>query len=192
MANITSLAEQLVQGGTAGAFEPQRKNNWFFIVPGLIERPIVVALETGFAPTQETEEQELHFLNEKKFYAGKTSWAEGSLSLKDFVDRGSATAMINWQQKIYSPQTGAVNFAKVYKINCSVQLFGPDGTLDREWSLLGCWPKSVNYGELDMTSAEKVVIQASIRYDKAIPTKVAALAGVPVNTGGIHGVGVAV
>ena len=172
MPDISSLAEQLVQGGSLGAFEPQRQNNWFFLVQdiGGRENEILLALDEGFLPAQSNEEIAINVLNKKLYVAGPRRYEAGSLVLRDYVDRDIAGLIENWQSVVY---TGGANDGRVglpadYKRTCVVQLFGPDGTALREWELDGCWPTSVKYGSLDMKSSDQVKIEVTIRYDEAV------------------------
>jgi len=159
-----------------GNYEVQRQNNWYFEVtpPSAgsndTKRVIELALDTGFLPTEHSEELEINFVNEKVYVAGKPLFDEGTLGLKDYVDQPVMKAISDWRKKVYDPETGKIGLAKDYKVDASVVLFAPDGTYRREWILRGCWPKDVVYGDtLDMSSNEMNKIQITIRYDKAIP-----------------------
>jgi hypothetical protein len=153
-----------------GAFEPQRQNNWLFSVnlPG--QEDITLGLESSALPSVAVEEIELHYLNIRRYVAGKAVYDTIPLVLKDMVDVGVASAIKEWHEQVYNPTTHKIGLARDYKKFADLILFGPDGDTERIWNLIGCWPISVNYGTLDMTSSEKVLIEATLRFDRAEST----------------------
>lgn len=173
MPNITSFAEQLAQGGDAGAFEPQRQNNWLFQFPSTLSSGdqllLLMSLDSGFLPKASNEEIEINVLNRKLYVAGPRRYEAGTLVLKDFVDKDTAGSLAVWHNSVYFPSSGGgtVFMPGDYKQNCSILLFAPNGSMQRVWTLAGCWPSSVDYGTLDMKSADFVSISVTIRYDEA-------------------------
>lgn len=159
-----------------GNYEPQRQNNWYFEVDppsqgdNDTKRVIELALDTGFLPVEQSDEIEVHFVNERVYIAGKPMYDAGSLVLKDYVDQAVMKAIADWRKTVYDPDTGKVGLAKDYKVGATIVLFAPDGTYARKWELSGCWPQQVTYGgTLDMSSSEINKIEITLRFDRARP-----------------------
>ncbi len=168
----------------AGFFEPQRQYDWSIEIPLDPQGDQIIimqSLESSNLPTESNEEIELHFANEVRYVAGKAIYETIPLILKDFVDQQTKNAMIRWRRRVYNPETGSVGLASDYKKNASLVLVGPNGETTRVWRLIGIWPQMVNYGPLDMTASEKVLIEATLRYDRAVPAE-----GLNTGLGGIN------
>ena len=92
---------------TLDAFEPQRSNNWSLEISGLpgggenLEN-IVMGLQTFQLPTETTEPVEIMYLNEKRTYAGRTTYDGGSLQLVDYIDRGVANTINAWVSFVFA------------------------------------------------------------------------------------------
>ena len=159
--------------GKSTGYEPQRQSNWGFqaTIPGGSTGAefISLAVEGASLPKLGLQPLELHYFNEVRYVAGKAVYEPVPLRLKDFVDVGVAAACVAWQQKTYDPNTGQIFFASKYKTEGALLLYGPDGVASRRWTLVGCWLMDFDPGALDMTSNEKVVMECTLRYDKALP-----------------------
>ncbi len=171
---VTS-ADHLVKGGTGGAYEPQRQNNFTFeiILDSKQQQELIsLALQNAFEPQEENEALEIPFWNEKVFYPGKASFsnAQSTINIIDFVDVPVRDVVLEWRRQVYDPETGKVGLAKNYKKEAKIRLYAPDGTLERSWTLKGVWPQSVNWNAtaLDYSGGEAVKIEVTLSYDKAI------------------------
>jgi hypothetical protein len=155
----------------AGGYEPQRQNHWIVQLglPGRDDEIIQFSAESSALPTVSVEEVELNYINIRRYAAGRAVYEVIPLVLKDMVDRGTADAMERWHERVYNPLTDQVGLAAGYKQEAQLILFGPNGSLERTWRLIGCWPLSVAYGALDYGSSDKVLIETQLRYDKALP-----------------------
>jgi len=129
-----------------------------------------LSLRQGFLPVLSNDEHEIPYGNERVYYAGKARVEPGTLILGDYVDRDIAGIIWNWRLSVYNPATGQVNYASQYKKQASLLVAASDGTVQRQWQLIGTIPLAVNFGDLDMASSDQVLIQVSLRYDKAIYT----------------------
>lgn len=153
-----------------GFFEPQRSFNWSLEIAldnAGDQILIMQGLEAFSAPNESNEEIPLHYGNEVRYVAGKASFAQAELTLKDFVDQGVANAIIKWRRQVYNAETGSIGLAKDYKKSADLTLMAPNQSAVRIWKLHGVWPVSVHYGDLNMTSSSNVLIRVSLRYDRA-------------------------
>lgn len=153
-----------------GSFEPQRQDNFSFEVAlGDADKDLIImSLETAALPTESNEEVEVHYQNERRYVAGKFNVESLALSFKDFVDVDVRGALLRWRKQVYDPHTGKVGLAKDYKKTGYIVMTAPDGTSSRVCRLEGCWPQTLNGGQLDMKTADPVMIELTLRYDKPI------------------------
>ena len=152
----------------AGAFEPQRKNNFTLIIPLTDTVLLQRSLDSFPLPKEANEEIAINFGNEVRKVAGRANFENLELVLKDFVDQQIAQLVVSWRRQVYNPTTGAIGYARDYKKKGEVIMFGPDGNLQRKWKLIGCWPSRMDPGGGDMNAAENNKISVTITIDKAI------------------------
>ena len=119
-------------------------------------------------PSGSNEEIELAYGNEKVWIAGQATYEASTLELRDTINAGTARQLMDWRYSVYNPNTGAIGLASSYKKTGSIFLLAPDGSSYREWTLVGCWPQAVKAGDLDMTDNNIVLLEATIRFDRAI------------------------
>lgn len=154
----------------AGTFEPQRQNNFSveIALPGA-DKDILVMSTQGFPlPNESNDEVEIQYQNEKRYVAGMYNLDTTSLTLRDYVDVDTRGAVMRWRKQVYDPATGKVGLAKDYKKTAYLVLTAPDGTQQRLCKLKGAWPQQVTGGSLEMSSAEQVQIEVTLRFDKVI------------------------
>jgi hypothetical protein len=152
----------------AGAFEPQRQNNFQVEIPlpGADKDLITMALHGFTLPQQVNEPINVEFQNEIRKVAGQANVEEASLMLKDFVDVDTRGAILRWRKEVYDPSTGNIGLAKDYKRSVDVVLHAPDGTLVRVARLVGAWPSADPSIELTMEGGEKILMEVPIQIDK--------------------------
>ena len=155
-----------------GGFEPQRQSNWELIIapPGgaADAEAIKLAIISSSLPSESSDEIELNYGNEKRYVAGKTTFEAIPLVINDFVDKTIRDIFVRWRRNVYKAKSGAIGYARDYKVDATIVLYGPDGVSDvRECKLFGCWPQAVTGGTLDHASSEPVQMEVQLRYDKA-------------------------
>lgn len=159
----------------SGVFEPQRGNNALlriFDLRGDIsgakgESVLTLSLQSFPLPTITVEPIETFWVNEKRKVPGMVNFEDMEVVYKDFVDVGTAHVLKTWHEQVYNPYTGKIGLARNIKKKGTIELFAPDGSHSRFYSLEGIWPSTFNAGTIDMTSAEPVVITITLVVDKA-------------------------
>ena len=125
-------------------------------------------------PSLSFEEIALDIYNSKIYLAGKHTWAETQINLRD--DAGGNVSKLVGQQlqkqfDFVEQASAATGQDYKFQINYEV-LDGGNGTLVpnvlETWELYGCFIKSANYNNMDYKSNEPVSIQLTIRYDNAV------------------------
>jgi len=154
----------------AGEFEPQRANNFSveFPLPGNDKDLIVMSLVSFAMPNENNEEVEMPFQNERRWVAGKASVDAATLTVRDFVDKGTRKAVMAWRKKVWDKATGKIGLAKNYKLNGYVILHGPDGSATRIAKAIGAWPQAVTQGTGDYSTNDPIQIEVTLRIDKFV------------------------
>lgn len=125
-------------------------------------------------PNISFEEVTLDIYNSKVYLAGKHSWAETQINLRDDAS-GNISKLIGQQlQKQFDfVEQASAAAGQDYKFQINYEILdGGNGTLLpnvlEAWELYGCFIKSANYNNMDYKSNEPATIQLAIRYDNAI------------------------
>ena len=157
-------------------YEVQRTNNFRFIVD-LSEFSnnttsssgdiIELACDSTGLPTVSNDPIELDYGNSQIKVAGKATTDDITVAVKDFIEPDVENILWQWRMKVYNPKTGKVGWANNYKRTCMIVQYGPNGEVLRKWQCDGCWPTSLDLGELDYSSGDKKQISMNLSVDTA-------------------------
>jgi hypothetical protein len=169
----------------AAGWEPQRQNNGLLRFNGLdaggtpvpasagsggvSENALELALVSWPLPKETTNVTELDFLNEKRKFAGKTTYDDMPIVFIDYCEQEVAKLLQSWRWLVKNPVTGQAGLAHNYKKTGSMHLYAPDGTQERVYNLVGAWPSAFDAGDMDMAADDFVRITMTITVDKCIP-----------------------
>jgi hypothetical protein len=142
-------------------------------------------------PNVSFEEVTLDIYNSKVYLAGKHSWQETQINLRDDA-AGNVSKLVGQQlqkQFDFVEQASAAT-GQDYKFQINYEILdGGNGTLVpnvlETWELYGCFIKSANYNNMDYKSNEPATIQLSIRFDNAVQSPLAS--GIGTNVGRAFG-----
>ena len=65
----------------------------------------------------------------------------------------------------------SVSLPSQYKKDAILETTDGTGAPTETWTLYGLWPMETNWGELDYTSNDVLLIEVNCRFDKAVMTK---------------------
>jgi hypothetical protein len=125
-------------------------------------------------PTATFEEIPIDIYNSKIYIAGKASWEQVTVNLRDDAG-GNVSRLVGEQlqkQMDFMEQASASSGID-YKFltKCEV-LDGGNGafapTVLETWELYGCFLQSANYGDLNYASSEAATIALTMRFDNAL------------------------
>jgi len=155
----------------AGGFEPQRVNNYTLrlVPPGGDNKLFQQSLRAFPFPKRETAIGRIPFVNEERKFPLKTTFPECDLVVEDYVDKGVAKMFEDWYTRVFDPNTGKVGLCSAIKVNGDLVLYGPDGTKERTWRLIGVWPSKLNLGDGDYDRADVNRITVTLTIDLVIP-----------------------
>ena len=125
-------------------------------------------------PNLDFEDMELHVYNSKVRLAGRHSWNDITINLRDDAT-GQVQKFVGEQlqkQFDFYEQSSAASGID-YKFTTRIEILdGGNGanipTVLETWEIYGCYLKNANYNNLAYNANEPVTIQLSIRYDNAI------------------------
>lgn len=177
-----------------GILQPKQKNKWRIRFTGIgdnaTSQQLSLQATTVERPKLNHEEIELHRYNSKVWIAGKHTFEPISLTIEDDVT-GTASAVI--QQQLQKQQYligGEGQFlasaaeASLYKFGTYLDLLDGNDTVIETWGLSGSWIQSIDYGDLDYSSSEALLITLTIRYDHAQQTVLSTYGGPGAALGG--------
>jgi hypothetical protein len=127
-------------------------------------------------PEVSFDEVTLDVYNSKIKLAGKPSWSDISIVIRDDA-LGTVSRMVGEQlqrQFDFFEQSSA-QAGIVYKFTTKIEMLdggnGADTPIVLEtWELYGCYLQSVNYNELNYSDSGAVEINMTLRYDNALQT----------------------
>ena len=190
MANINDGLSAYHLGSTHRAYQPAKKNFFEFIVEDLthllkpgVEQELaqdsdyitdgqeVIRLTVNKAPVPhyELNEIEIRKGNSSVWYAGTPTYSEGTLEVDDMIGANSKAVLEAWQNLAYNVLSDQGGRAINYKKNCTLIEYTSDHVKVRSWKLIGCWIKGISENDYDKESDDLQRVQATIRYDRAIP-----------------------
>lgn len=171
-------------------YEPQRVNNFEFVVTGLgakilksgfrtndqnaylsdPEKVIRLSVKSAFIPHFSQQPIEVKRGNSTLKYAGVPSFDSGRLVINDYIGTDAKMALMAWQNQSYNVMTEKVGLAKDYKHDCYMLEYTPDYQLVRTWKLYGCWISGIEESPFTYDQQNGVnEITATIQYDRALP-----------------------
>ena len=118
-------------------------------------------------PRESTEVNTIDHFNQQIKLAGKTTFEGGELVIHDAISYDTEKMFRQWRKQVYDAKKGIMGYAANYKQNGTITEYSPNGEKYREWTLIGCWPSNVNYGDLDYEAGGVKDITATIVYDWA-------------------------
>lgn len=137
-------------------------------------------------PQVEFEEIEIPIYNSRLYLAGKHTWQELTVNLRDDASGEVAKLVGEQLQKqldFVEQASAAAGVDYKFLTRCEI-LDGGNGTavptVLETWEMYGCFLRSVNYNELNYANSEAVTIQMSIRFDNAVQTPLGIGVGSPV------------
>ena len=127
-------------------------------------------------PSVTFEEIPIDIYNSKLYVAGKHSWEQVTVNLRDDASGQVARLVGEQLQKqldFYEQASAASGIDYKFTTKCEI-LDGGNGAYTpvvlETWELYGCYLSNVNYNDLNYASSEAVTITMQIRFDNALQT----------------------
>ena len=122
-------------------------------------------------PSFKFNEQEVQHVSEKVYLPAKPEWDPVNITVYDLRNNDSVYI---WLLNFYQPADGIIRpvaaplGATFPKKIARLYLLDGHGRYIEAWEFQGCWPISINFGDLDYSSSEELTVEFSMRYDRAI------------------------
>lgn len=148
----------------ADSFEPKRKFRWIIAINGID----AFTAKTASRPQLTFDETVIDFINQKRYLAGKGTWAPINLTLYDPIVPSASQKVFEWIRLCWENLTGRMGYAQFYKKTINLKLLDPVGAVVEDWELQGAWIQDDNHGDLDYSTSDPVEIALTIRFDQAV------------------------
>ncbi len=145
-------------------FEPKLANRFIMEIDGVPS----FMIKTANRPKIESEVVELDHINLKRKIKGKSNWTDITITLYDPIVPSGAQSVMEWIRSSHESITGRDGYADFYKKNIDFYMLGPVGDKVEQWKLVGAFISSAEFGDVDWSSNEPVMITLTITYDYAI------------------------
>jgi hypothetical protein len=154
--------------GPSNTVETRRKHRWIFQTIGsALERTILIHLQKANRPSFALEEPEMHHDQEQVYFAGKQTWEPVDMAWYDVTEPDVSEAIWNWLNSVVQVPGALVAAPSDYKVDATLAMIDNTGAPEETWKMFGCWPKEVNWGELNYTDTELQLVEVKMRYDRA-------------------------
>jgi hypothetical protein len=148
----------------ADSFEPKRKFRWIIAINGID----AFTAKTSSRPQLTFDETVIDYINQKRYLAGKGTWAPINLTLYDPIVPSASQKVLEWIRLCWENLTGRMGYAQFYKKTINLKLLDPVGAVVEDWELQGAWIQDSNHGDLDYSTSDPVEIALTIRFDQAV------------------------
>ena len=135
-------------------------------------------------PNLSFDEITLNVYNSRIYLAGKHTWNELNMTIRDDAAGTVATALGEQLQKQMNfVEQASAAAGQDYKFETNIQILdGGNGAYTpvvlEEWQLYGCFLKTANYQTLNYATSDAVQVQITLRYDNAVQLEYGTLSGV--------------
>jgi hypothetical protein len=145
-------------------FEPKLANRFIMEIDGIPS----FMIKTANRPKLESEVVELDHINLKRKIKGKSNWTDITITLYDPIVPSGAQSVMEWIRSGHESITGRDGYADFYKKNIDFYMLGPVGDKVEQWKIVGAWISSAEFGDVDWSSNDPVMISLTLTYDYAI------------------------
>ena len=145
-------------------FEPKLANRFIMEIDGIPS----FMIKTANRPKLESEVVELDHINLKRKIKGKSNWTDITITLYDPIVPSGAQSVMEWIRTGHESITGRDGYVDFYKKNIDFYMLGPVGDKVEQWKLIGAFISSAEFGDVDWSSNDPVMISLTITYDYAI------------------------
>lgn len=125
-------------------------------------------IKTAAKPSLTNGEVVLDHINVKRKLKGKSSWNSIAITMYDAIMPSGAQAVMEWVRMHHESATGRDGYASMYKKDITLRGLSPLGEVIEEWQIKGAYLSEVNFGSLDWSAEDVVMIDATLNYDWAL------------------------
>lgn len=171
--NVAPFGGSYNDAGPSNNIETRRQNRWIFESlgrgDGAFTQTELLLLQSASRPKFEFDEVEMHHNQEVAWFAGKHKFSPTKMRWYDAEQSPDLSKGIyHWIETVLNIGDQLVAHPSKYKRTASLRMLDGTGQPNEVWTMLGCWPKDCDWGELDYTSSKICTIECTMRYDRAV------------------------
>jgi len=189
---MATLSQVGIAGVGNGVLHPKHKNRWRVIFSGLggvlgastgVPNDLSLQVITATRPSLSYEEVQLDRYNSRVYVAGKHTFEPCTMTVEDDVTNRATNAIqtqLEMQQRLIGatgPWLNTDATAMQYKFAMNLEMLDGNETMVEAWVYEGCYLQSVEWGEVDYSTGEKMTINMTVRFDHARQILVSAVTG---------------
>jgi len=148
----------------ANAYEPKRKFRFILEIDGID----AFTVESTARPHLSFDTVEIHYINARRYLAGKMAWATIGLTLNDPIAPSAAQKVMQWVNLAYEAITGRAGYASFYKKDIVLKMLDPIGDVVERWTLKGTWITDADFTDLNYTTSDVAQVTLTLQYDNAV------------------------
>ena len=179
---MATLSQVGIAGVGNGVLQPKHKNRWRALFTGLggilgsnsgVPNDLALQVITATRPSLSYEEVQLDRYNSRIYVAGKHTFEPCSLTVEDDVTNRAANAIqtqLEKQQRLIGatgPWLNTEATAFSYKFGMMLEMLDGNEAIVESWKYEGCFIQTVDWGDLDYSTGEKMIISLTVRFDHA-------------------------
>lgn len=152
----------------AFSWEPKYQHKFILEIEGDTGTIPAFLIKTAAKPSLTNGEVVLDHINIKRKLKGKSSWNSIAVTIYDAIVPSAAQSIMEWVRLHHESATGRDGYASMYKKDITLNQLSPLGEVVEEWKIYGAYLQEVNFGSLDWSSEDVVMIDATLNYDWAL------------------------
>jgi hypothetical protein len=145
-------------------YEPKVMNRFYLYIDGIQS----YMLRKADRPKLTQERKPIDYINQQRYYKGKSIWEPITMELMDPVVPSAAQSVMEWIRLGHESATGRGGYFDFYAKDIVFNCLGPVGDKVEEWLLKGAFITSAEFGTGDYTSDDPMVINLTLSYNYAI------------------------
>lgn len=161
--------------GVGNKIEPRRKHRFEFETPEIVfpDSKAALLLKSATRPKISIDEIPVKWNQETAYWDGQHEWDPMTLTWYDVhQDNDTSLAIWKWLNSVIDlPGASGQPTAQVapfYKRNSKLIMTDNTGNVNQFWELSRCWPRDVDWGDLDYADSEIALITCTMRFDRAV------------------------
>ena len=147
-------------------YEPKQKNRFILKFDNLGINEWFV--ESTSRPSINIKEQEIPFINSKRYVASSYEWDSIDVTFRDPIGPSAAQALMEWVRLHAESVTGRMGYAAGYKKDVTLQMLDPTGVVVEKWVMIGTFLSDVDFQNLSYGEDGLATIQATLRPDYCV------------------------
>lgn len=159
MAEILDVNELL-----CNVYEPLRQFRFILSIDGID----AFTVKSASRPQLTFGETVIDYINQKRYIAGKGTWAPITVELYDPIVPSAAQKVYNWIRLTWENTVGRMGYASMYYKDITLKLLDPVGAVAQQWDLQGTWISDCNAGPLDYATDDPVTLVLTLRFNQAV------------------------